>query len=120
MNAYLAILMYVGVLLFSPRGLAQTQSELNTQARADFATTEKQLEVIYHKLAQALDSPGRQKLAEAQKAWIAFREAQAALEVDEVRGGTAAASILDATRAELTREQIERLKKMLPADYDKR
>jgi uncharacterized protein YecT (DUF1311 family) len=114
MKIYFTLVACFGVLLFPLGGSAQTQSKLNTEARAEFAAAEKQLAVIYQKLLETLDSASRQKLAEAQKAWVSYREAQALLEADQVRGGTAAPSILDATRAELTREQIGRLKKMLP------
>ena len=93
---------------------AQTQSELNRAARKDFAAAEDKLGVVYQKLFDSLDTTGQQKLASAQKAWTAYREAQAALEEDQVWGGTAAPTVLNAARTELTRERIRQLEKLLP------
>lgn len=114
MKICVTLLVGFGVLLLIRMGSAETQSELNAEARTDFTVAEKQLDLSYHKLFEILDQSGQQKLAAAQKAWIAYREAESALEADQVRGGTAELSILNATRAELTRQQIERLKKILP------
>jgi uncharacterized protein YecT (DUF1311 family) len=113
MKALLVLLTTVDILCFSNKGLAQTQSDLNAEARNDFTKASKQLDIAYKKLLDTLDGLGREKLIKAENAWLAYREAQAALEADQVRGGTAAPSILDATRAELTRERIDTLSKML-------
>jgi len=104
----------LGIMMSSLVVSAQTQSELNRAARRDFAAAEDKLRVIYQKLFDSLDTTGQQKLASAQKAWAAYREAQAALEEDQVRGGTAAPTVLNAARTELTRERIRQLEKLLP------
>jgi uncharacterized protein YecT (DUF1311 family) len=113
MKAHFVLLTSFGILLFFGEGSAQTQRDLNAQALADFTIADKQLTLTYQKLLDTLDAPGREKLIQSQNAWVKYRDAQAALEADQVRGGSAAASILDATRGHLTRERTEQLKKML-------
>jgi uncharacterized protein YecT (DUF1311 family) len=104
----------VGILMSSLAVFSQTQSELNRAARKDFAAAEDKLRVVYQKLFDSLDTTGQHKLSSAQKAWTAYREAQAALEEDQVRGGTAAPTVLNAARTELTRERIRQLEQLLP------
>jgi uncharacterized protein YecT (DUF1311 family) len=113
MKALFLVLTVGNILWLSDKGLAQTQSDLNVEAQNDFVMANKQLDITYKKLLDTLDGLGREKLMKAENMWIAYREAQAALEADQLRGGTAAPSVLDATRAELTRERINRLTKML-------
>ncbi len=114
MKATLGFTVLFGTMTFSLAVFLQTQSELNRAAREEFAATEEQLRVVYQKLFNALDPTGREKLASAEKAWTVYREAQAALEEDQVRGGTAAPTVLNAARAELTRERTRQLQKLLP------
>jgi uncharacterized protein YecT (DUF1311 family) len=113
MKTILALVTWVHLVFVCVDVPAQTQSELNADARSDFAAAEKQLTQVYQKLLETLDPSGRQKLSDSQKTWIEYREAQAALEADQVRGGSAAPTIMNATRAELTRERIRRLESML-------
>jgi len=106
----------LNIFLLSIGVLAQTQGDLNIEAQANFAAADKQLTQLCEKLRARLDLTGRDKLAKAQKAWAAYREAQAALEASQVRGGTAAQSVLNETRAELTRKQIERMQRILSVE----
>ncbi len=101
-------------IIFSLAVFSQTQSELNRAAREEFAAVDEQLRVVYQKLFNTLDPAGQEKLASAQKAWIAYRDAEAALEEDQVRGGTAAPTVLNGARAELTRQRIQQLQRLLP------
>lgn len=112
-KATLALLVTFGILIFSLSVFSQTQSELNRTAREDFDAANKQLLITYQKLFDALDTVGQKKLAAAQQAWVAYREAEAALEEDEVRGGSAAPTVLNAARAELTRQRTKQLERLL-------
>ncbi|PYI62415.1 MAG: hypothetical protein DMF07_13640 [Verrucomicrobia bacterium] len=44
----------------------------------------------------------KQKLKESQRAWLAFRDAEAAFAADQLRGGSMAPTIRYETMAELT------------------
>jgi len=60
--------------------VAQTQSGMNGQARADFERADAEL----HKSLDALlarlpDAESKRKLNASQRAWVAFRDAEAAL-----------------------------------------
>jgi uncharacterized protein YecT (DUF1311 family) len=117
MKAAFGFVILSSTIIFSLAVFSQTQSELNRAAREEFAAADEQLRVVYQKLFNALDPAGQEKLASAQKAWTAYRDAQAALEEDQVRGGTAAPTVLNAARAELTRQRIRQLQRLLPDDH---
>jgi uncharacterized protein YecT (DUF1311 family) len=114
MKASFGFVVLSSTVIFSLAVFAQTQSELNRAARQEFAAADEQLRVVYQKLLNALDPDGQEKLSSAQKAWTTYRDAQAALEEDQVRGGTAAPTVLNAARAQLTRERTRQLQRLLP------
>jgi uncharacterized protein YecT (DUF1311 family) len=101
------------VLLLVPLGalFAQTQSEMNAQARADFERAEAELNRTYHVLLARLpDAESKRKLQDSQRAWIAFRDAQASFEADQLRGGSAAPVVRYASMTESTQQRIKQLK----------
>jgi uncharacterized protein YecT (DUF1311 family) len=60
---------------------AQSQAEMNAQARKDFERVDAELNKIYQSLlAKLADTEAKNKLRESQRAWIAFRDAEAALQ----------------------------------------
>lgn len=70
---------------------AQTQGEMNQEAYRDFQAADKALNAAYAKALKALpDDEAREKLKTAQRAWLAYRDAEAECEADFVRGGTMA------------------------------
>jgi uncharacterized protein YecT (DUF1311 family) len=64
-------------------------------------------------LTKLPDAEGKQKLNESQRAWLAFRDAEAAFAADQARGGSMAPTIRYETMAELTQERIKQLKARL-------
>lgn len=94
--------------------LAQTQAEMNAKAAADFQRADARLNAVYAKLRAALDEEGRDRLKTAQRAWVAFRDAEAALAADtEARGGSMAPLVYATAQEELTTARIGQLRKML-------
>ena len=83
-----SVMLIVGALLFTASSFAQTQMELNQQADEAYKKSDALLNGAYEKLQAALDDEGKKKLATAQKAWIAFRDAEAESQADEYRGGS--------------------------------
>jgi len=89
---------------------AQSQSEMNATAAADFAKVDKRLNIVYKKILESLDDQGKKLLVASQRAWVAFRDAEADFEADSTaRGGTMAPLIYSTTRSEVTEARIKQL-----------
>jgi uncharacterized protein YecT (DUF1311 family) len=103
---------------------AKTQADLNQCASHDDASAEDELNQTYQELLvrAASDAIAVKKIAAAQQAWIAFREAQiAALYPAENKGeyGTVFPMCVNLLRAEFARERIKVLKGMFKKPYAK-
>lgn len=92
---------------------AQSQHEMNQQAAADFKKADAALNKIYAQVLAKLDEEGQAKLKAAQRAWVAFRDAQAELDADFMRGGSAAPLLHSGSLAGTTRQRTEALKEFL-------
>jgi uncharacterized protein YecT (DUF1311 family) len=87
---------------------AQTQAAMNAEAWADFKKADAELNSAYAALmAKVPDAGSKQKLKESQRAWVAFRDAEAAFAAG---GGTMAPTLRYATMTELTGQRIKQLK----------
>ena len=107
----LALLIVPLVALPAKDANAQSQGEMNRQAAKDFHKADAELNSAYAALMAKLpDVECKQKLKESQRAWLAFRDAQAAFEADEAHGGTMAPTLRYATMTELTDQRIKQLK----------
>jgi uncharacterized protein YecT (DUF1311 family) len=90
---------------------AQTQAAMNAQARGDFVKADAELNKTYEALLTKLpDAESKQKLKQSQRAWLAFRDAEAAFVADQAGGGSMAPTIRYETKAELTEQRIKQLK----------
>jgi uncharacterized protein YecT (DUF1311 family) len=101
----------------------QTQIEMNACATLDFGQADRALNAAWPRAiasARAADSEidrsydrrptSEAKLREAQRAWIAFRDAHCTWQAyGEARGGSMEPASYDACRATLTRERIRQL-----------
>jgi uncharacterized protein YecT (DUF1311 family) len=98
---------------------AQTQASMNAQARAEFEKADAELNKTYGALLTKLpDSGSKQRLKESQRAWLAFRDAEAAFTADQVRGGSMAPTIRYETMTELTQQRIKQLKTRLAGNHE--
>jgi|SRR5438105_14505006 len=94
---------------------AQTQSAMNAQSRAKLERADTKLTKTYQALLARLPATERKrKLQESQRAWIAFRDAEASFAADQVRGGTAARSLRFTRMTECTQLRIKQLKSDFP------
>ena len=103
----------ISLLIIAPLTLlcAQTQSEMNTQARSEFERADAELHKTYDALlARLSDAESKQKLEASQRAWIAFRDAEASFAADQVRGGSAAPVLRYVSMTESTEQRIKQLK----------
>ena len=90
---------------------AQTQATMNAQARAEFERADSERNKTYEALLTKLsDTESKQKLKESQRAWLAFRDAEAGFAADQARGGSMAATIRYETMKELSQQRIKQLK----------
>jgi uncharacterized protein YecT (DUF1311 family) len=111
------MLVRISLLLIVPVVLlcAQTQSEMNAQARAEFERADAELNKTYNALLARLpDAESKQKLQDSQRAWIAFRYAEALFAADQVRGGSAAPVLRYTSMTQSTEQRIKQLKSDYP------
>jgi uncharacterized protein YecT (DUF1311 family) len=100
---------------------AKTQKELNDCAGAEFKKADARLNEVYQQLLKRFDTdpPAAQKIRAAQRAWIAYRDAQ--LEADfpgankRSEYGSVYPMCFDILSANLTRERVKILEGMLEA-----
>ncbi|TAJ73157.1 MAG: DUF1311 domain-containing protein [Phenylobacterium sp.] len=64
-----------------------TQLEMNQQADARFKIADRELNAAYRKLVAQASAGGRERLRQAQRAWIAFRDLDCAARAGS-RGGS--------------------------------
>src|ERR1043166_8828252 len=90
---------------------AQTQSEMNAQTRAEFERADADLHKTYDALLARLpDAESKKKLEDSQRAWIAFRDAEASFAADQVRRGSPAPVLRYTSMTESTEQRIKQLK----------
>ena len=92
---------------------AQTQTQMNMDAQADFKRTDKALTVVFNHVAQKVPFLTRKKLETAEKAWAAYRDAEAHFSASiQVEGGSLYPTAYNDARTDLTRQRIAQLKKI--------
>jgi uncharacterized protein YecT (DUF1311 family) len=92
---------------------AQSQAEMNNQAFADFKKADAELNKVYGQVMAKLDAEGKEKLKVAQRAWVAFRDAQAEVDADGSRGGTIVPLLRSTSMTESTQARIKQLRAFL-------
>jgi uncharacterized protein YecT (DUF1311 family) len=94
---------------------AQSQAEMNRQAANDFENVDAELNSTYAALMAKLpDAESKRKLKESQRAWIAFRDAEATFAADQFRDGSAAPVLRWTSMTETTEQRIKQLKTDFP------
>jgi hypothetical protein len=92
---------------------------MNAQARKDFERVDAELNKIYQSLlAKLADTEAKNKLRESQRAWLAFRDAEAAFATDQVRGGSAAPVLRWTSMTQTTEQRVKQLKADFPDNGD--
>lgn len=95
------------------RSHAQTQTQMDRDAQADFRRTDAALAVVYRHVAQSLPAETARRLAAAEKAWRVFRDADARFSAGaKAEGGSMYPMAYDDARTALTRQRIARLRKI--------
>jgi uncharacterized protein YecT (DUF1311 family) len=112
-NRLRTILFLLTLLLPLAQTHAQSQAEMNREAASSFQKADAQLNKVYAQVMTKLDEEGQAKLKAAQRAWLAFRDAQAELEADSMRGGTGATALRSESATATTLKRTESLKEFL-------
>lgn len=87
----------------------QSQPELTAKAEAEFEKADGELNALYKKKLGEEDEEGRKKLIASERAWVAYRDAEASYEADAKRGGSMEPMIYNEACARLTRERMKEL-----------
>jgi uncharacterized protein YecT (DUF1311 family) len=96
---------------------AQSQDELNRTSQAEYDKADARLNTTYKKLLAKLDDEGRKKLIAAERAWVAYRDAQADFEADAAaRGGSMEPMEYNEACLALTEARIKELTKAIAED----
>jgi uncharacterized protein YecT (DUF1311 family) len=90
---------------FSRGDLDMIRSEYERFDRAD-----AELNKVYEELLASCDEVRKEKLVKAERAWVAYRDAEASLESDGPRGGTLERLTNASVLANLTEERVKSLK----------
>jgi len=80
--------LYLRAFSQTPPPFAETQAGMNQQAQKDFDKADRAMNAVYKKLLLTLDANRQKKLKAAQRAWLAFRDADAAFVASEAEGGS--------------------------------
>lgn len=92
---------------------AMTTAEMRDCVNRRYAKVDDELNRVYRRLLAQLDPKRRALLREAQKAWIEFRDKNAAFVASDAEGGTLYPIIEVSERASMTERRIEQLKERL-------
>jgi uncharacterized protein YecT (DUF1311 family) len=104
----------IGVISVAPMfPVAQTQAAMNAEARAEFVQADADLNKTYQAVLAKLPTAEKQKLKQAQRAWVASRDAEAARAAGQAEGGSMAPTIRYETMTHLTRKRITELKAVM-------
>jgi uncharacterized protein YecT (DUF1311 family) len=90
---------------------AQSQHEMNRTAAEDFTKADAILNKVYKKVLASLeDAADKKQLIAAQRAWLAYRDAQATFQADlDARGGSMRPLIHSGTCTRLTEARTKEL-----------
>ena len=107
-TCYLYLLL-LGLLTGCPV-VAQTQSEMNHDAQAEYVKADAELNRTYKQLTALLDKKEKQLLIKAQKNWILFRDTHCRFEISTYEGGSIQPLIWSNCLTECTNARIADLK----------
>jgi uncharacterized protein YecT (DUF1311 family) len=100
--------------LLIPQIHAQTQTAMNAQARSEFERADTDLNKTYQAVLKKFpEAENKQRLRQAQRAWVVSRDAEAARAAKEEDGGSMAPTLRYETMTHLTRERIKEVNNML-------
>ena len=96
-------------------GMEATQSGANDCAGQEFKTANAALNATYNRIVGRLagQAEARQLLTKAQRAWVAFRDAECKFSASGVQGGSIQPMIASMCQTDLTKARTEALRRYL-------
>jgi uncharacterized protein YecT (DUF1311 family) len=88
---------------------AQSNAEMKEQAGIILDKSDKAMNQAYQQLLSVLNDEGKKRLRETQRAWIAYRDAQAGFDSHHMAGGTGEGLERLGSLNQLTEERTKRL-----------
>ena len=88
---------------------AQTQGQMNQTAERNADKADAAMNVAYKKLMAVLDPAQKKQLVKAQRAWLAFRDAEATLLSSKVEGGSIYPMMYSTHIREITQKRTREL-----------
>lgn len=95
--------------------LAQDQAQLNKQAQERFEKVEREMNQVFQDIAPRLPEPQQARFRQAQKAWLAYLEAESYAQTTPFVGGLKAIEVDYNCRAELTQKRTSILRQWFEA-----
>lgn len=92
-----------------PCGSLATQAEMNICAGQEYQKADQQLNLVYKQVLAPLNKEQTEKLREAQRAWIAFRDANCIAQAFDYQGGSIYPTIYNGCLTEVTKTRIREL-----------
>lgn len=91
--------------------LAQTQTDMNSTASKNAAKADAAMTASYKRLMRTLAPAQKTQLVRAQRAWIAYRDAEATLLASGSEGGSMHPMVHAEAMKEMTQERTRNLEK---------
>jgi len=85
-------------------------------AYREYNYQDTKLNTVYRQLKRQLPKEEIPNLIKAQRAWIAFRDAECYLDAYEMRGGSAEKQLDIGCKIALTRQRVQTLRRLFPVD----
>lgn len=100
----------------------QTQFDMDMDSYHDFQKADKQLNTVYQQLIKRYsdsdDVITRRKIVAAERAWVAYRDAEANMEASaEGEGGSIYPMLVNEFATSITEERIKTLKQVAKGDH---
>lgn len=110
------ILLFVTFLFFGFNSFSQTQMELNEKAYKEYKEADKKLNKIYKELmASLIAKEQKELLGKTQKAWITFRDGEAALIESYYDGGSMQPMMYSIVMTQITQARIKQIEEDIDA-----
>jgi uncharacterized protein YecT (DUF1311 family) len=123
MRSLVSLPVLVGMLAANPLSIARaedcskamTQTEMNACANEAYKKSDAELNALYKQILERLrnDANATQQLVSAQRAWIAFRDAECTFVASPSTGGSIHPMVLSYCRERLTSARVTDLKSYL-------
>jgi uncharacterized protein YecT (DUF1311 family) len=94
-------------------GFSQTTGEMKADASRAYEVSDKAMNEAYKQLMAVLNEEGKTRLKAAQRAWIAYRDAQASFDSHHLAGGTMEGLEYTGSLNMLTQARTKRLREDL-------